>query len=97
MDGETGFVVHTFQEMADAVGKVRRIDPLRCREHVETHFGVRRMASQYLEAYEHILAGGSVPETVSTVPYIELGGRGAAVAVGHAVNPERLATATDTY
>ncbi len=87
VDGETGFVVHTFQEMVDAVGMVHRIEPVRCREHVEAQFGVRRMASQYLEAYEHILAGGSVPATVSPVPYAELGDRGAALAVGRAGNP----------
>ena len=58
VDGETGFVVRTFQEMVDAVGKAHLIDPARCREHVEAQFGTRRMASQYLEAYERILAGG---------------------------------------
>ncbi len=95
VDGETGFVVDTFQEMVDAVGKVHSIDPVRCREHVEAQFSVRRMASQYLEAYERILAGNSVPATPSTVPHAELGGRGAAVAAGDAVKQERLSTDTD--
>ncbi len=95
VDGETGFVVDTFREMVDAVGKVDMIDPLRCRKHVEAHFGTRRMATQYLEAYERILAAGSVPGTMSTVLHYELGGRSTPVAVGHADNTERLAAATD--
>ena len=82
--------------MVDAVGRVHRIDPLRCREHVEAQFGTRRMASQYLEAYERILAGDPVVAAVNTVPYAGLGDLGTAVAVG-AVNPERLAAATDAY
>ncbi len=86
VDGVTGFVVDTFQEMVDAVGKVHMIDPVRCREHVEARFGVRRMVSQYLEAYERVLAGASVaavaavPATISTVPHAELEDRLAAAA-----------------
>ena len=80
VDGVTGFVVDTFQEMVDAVGKVHMIEPVRCREHVEAQFGTGRMVSHYLAAYERILAGASVPATPSIFPYAELEDRRTAAA-----------------
>ena len=52
---ETGFVVDTLSEMADAVDQVYRIDRRRCREHVEQNFDAPRMADDYLRAYEQVL------------------------------------------
>lgn len=54
--GETGFVVETVEEMVQALDQLPQIDPRRCREHVERHFDVPRMADDYLAAYEHILS-----------------------------------------
>ena len=95
VDGVTGFVVDTFQEMVNAVGKVHMIDPVRCREHVESRFGVRRMVNRYVEAYERIVAGVSVPAALSAATYAELDDRGTATVAGGLAEPERLATAAD--
>ena len=53
--GKTGFVVNTVEEMVEAVRQVHRIDPYRCREHVEQNFNVTQMVDSYLAAYDHIL------------------------------------------
>lgn len=54
-DGETGFVVNTLIEMADAVEKTRNIDRALCRKHVELKFDAPRMVDDYLKTYERIL------------------------------------------
>jgi glycosyltransferase involved in cell wall biosynthesis len=56
-DGETGFVVDTTDEMAEAVGRIREIDPAACRKNVERRFDAPTMASNYLEVYRRILDG----------------------------------------
>ncbi len=58
MDGKTGFVVETLDEMVQAVGRVGEIDPRVCRAHVEERFDTPRMVDDYLEAYERVLAAG---------------------------------------
>jgi len=54
--GETGFVVETLDEMADAVDQVYEINRRRCREYVEERFDVPRMVDDYLRAYELVLS-----------------------------------------
>jgi glycosyltransferase involved in cell wall biosynthesis len=54
--GETGFVVDTLDEMAEAVDSIYQIDRRYCREYVERNFDVPRMADDYLKAYDHILS-----------------------------------------
>jgi glycosyltransferase involved in cell wall biosynthesis len=56
VDGETGFLVDNLEAMARAVLEVERIDPQRCRRHVEEQFNPQRMAADYLSLYEGILA-----------------------------------------
>lgn len=55
-DGQTGFVVDTVDEMADAVTQLGRIDPRACREHVERNFDIPQMIDGYVAAYERVLA-----------------------------------------
>ncbi len=55
VDGETGFLVHDVDEMAAAVRKLDRIDPLRCRQHVEENFDTARMVEAYVATYERVL------------------------------------------
>ncbi|HZP56271.1 MAG TPA: glycosyltransferase family 4 protein [Dehalococcoidia bacterium] len=62
--GETGFVVDTVDEMADAVLDLGRIDPARCRDHVQAEFSVERMARAYLRLYEAL----SEPLREATIP-----------------------------
>lgn len=55
VDGETGYVVRDADEMVDAVRRADRIDPRRCRRHVEENFDVPLMANRYLQAYQRII------------------------------------------
>jgi len=55
VDGETGFLVDDVEAMARAVLDADRIDPKRCRQHVEERFNPQRMAADYLSLYEAIL------------------------------------------
>jgi len=55
VDGQTGFIVDSPDEMVEAVGKVDQIDPAQCRRHVEQHFSSRVMGLKYLELYEQLL------------------------------------------
>ena len=66
--GETGFIVTTLHEMAEAVAQVEWIDPRRCREHVQQSFDVSRMVDDYLAAYDRILSeakGTATPKKLS--------------------------------
>jgi glycosyltransferase involved in cell wall biosynthesis len=54
--GRTGFVVDTFDELVDAVKRVRMIDRAACRRHVEVHFAVERMADNYEAVYRSLVA-----------------------------------------
>lgn len=59
--GQTGFVVGTIEEMADAVARVREISPWRCRAFVQENFNVQRMADKYLNAYGRIIDSSALP------------------------------------
>ena len=55
-DGETGFLVHDVEGMAQAVAeRVERIDPWACRAYVESRFAPSALADGYLSLYEKIL------------------------------------------
>jgi glycosyltransferase involved in cell wall biosynthesis len=56
VDGETGFLVDSVDEMVAAVGSVPQIDPRRCREHVAQNFAPANMANGYLRVYDRLLA-----------------------------------------
>jgi glycosyltransferase involved in cell wall biosynthesis len=51
---ETGFIVDTVDEMAEAVHEVDMIDPARCREHVRERFSPGIMAAEYVRLYEEL-------------------------------------------
>jgi glycosyltransferase involved in cell wall biosynthesis len=55
-DGKTGFVVDTEEEMIEATKLVDKIKPEDCRKHVEKNFSREKMARDYLEVYEKVLA-----------------------------------------
>jgi glycosyltransferase involved in cell wall biosynthesis len=56
IDGETGFVVDTMDEMVEAVKEVARIDRAACRRHVESRFTDAHMTAAYEAAYASVLA-----------------------------------------
>jgi glycosyltransferase involved in cell wall biosynthesis len=67
VDGETGFLVHDVDGMVRAVHRVDRIDPRRCRRHVEENFSAQRMTEGYLAIYERILEEAAIGERLIVV------------------------------
>ncbi len=55
VDGQTGFIVDTPDEMVEAVGKLDQIDPAQCRRHVEQRFSSQAMGQKYLNLYKEQL------------------------------------------
>ena len=58
--GRTGFVVDTFDELVDAVKRVRTLDRAACRRHVEARFSIRRMVDDYESVYRHLTTDSQV-------------------------------------
>lgn len=56
LNGKTGFVVDTEEEMAARIADIEKIDRLTCRRHVEEHFTVDKMVEGYEEAFSKILS-----------------------------------------
>ena len=56
-DQRTGFVVADVDGMAEAVSRVKEIDPALCRDHIATHFDGPIMAQNYVRLYRSIIEG----------------------------------------
>ncbi|MFH1594495.1 MAG: glycosyltransferase family 4 protein [Candidatus Omnitrophota bacterium] len=56
VDGKTGFVVDTEDEMVQATKKIGNIRPEDCRKHMETNYSRERMSKDYLALYKKILS-----------------------------------------
>lgn len=54
VEGETGFVVDSVEQAAQAVGKVETISPAACRANAEKRFSATAMAQGYAAVYESI-------------------------------------------
>jgi glycosyltransferase involved in cell wall biosynthesis len=52
----TGFLVSDVESMAEAVWRVGDINPHACRVHVEMSYSASRMADEYEQLYERLLA-----------------------------------------
>ena len=59
VDGETGFLVRTVEEMVQALPKIDEIDREAARSHVERHFSARVMAENYTRVYEQVRASNT--------------------------------------
>ena len=55
VDGRTGFICDSVEEMVLAARRIPTINPEWCREHVEARFSARAMADGYEAAYELLL------------------------------------------
>ena len=55
VDGVTGYLVDSPQDMVPVVDRASEIDPLACRRHVEACFSVDRMVDQYVALYQDYL------------------------------------------
>jgi glycosyltransferase involved in cell wall biosynthesis len=53
--GETGFLVDTVEQMAEAAGQTGAINPHACRSRVEALFSHQRMADDYERLYAKIM------------------------------------------
>jgi len=53
-DAETGFLVNSVEEAAKAVANISAIDRRKCRRAFERRFSAKRMAQDYLAAYQRI-------------------------------------------
>lgn len=55
IDGKTGFIVKNVNEMAEAVGKIDKIDRAFCRDHAIKNFSAKAMAEGYEDVYMNVL------------------------------------------
>ncbi len=55
LDGETGYIVDTIEEMVQAVKQAQKISPLACRNHVDQKFSLERMVNGYVDLYKTLL------------------------------------------
>ncbi|HET9015752.1 MAG TPA: glycosyltransferase family 4 protein [Thermomicrobiaceae bacterium] len=58
VDGVTGYVCDSIDDMAEAVSRIGRIDRAACRRHVEARFSAGAMADGYEAIYRRVLAEG---------------------------------------
>ena len=65
VDGKTGFVVDSLNEMVAAVERIDSIDPGECRRHVQNCFSITSMAAKYSELYQQIVDDPKVRETAA--------------------------------
>lgn len=54
--GRTGFLVHSVDEMADAIAEAGRIDPAECQARARARFPLERMTDAYLRRYRALAA-----------------------------------------
>ncbi len=59
VDGQTGYLVDSLEEMVAAVARAAGLRPAACRQRVEAEFGVDRMVEGYLAVYNRLLAPSS--------------------------------------
>jgi glycosyltransferase involved in cell wall biosynthesis len=55
IDGVTGFLVNTVEEMAEKIKMIDQIDRAKCLDHVKNNFSARVMAKNYLRYYQDIM------------------------------------------
>ncbi len=66
-DGETGYVVKSFDEMVTAVKRIDNIARKACREHAVNNFNAERMVNGYEKIYRKILS-----ERLVSIPHLKV-------------------------
>jgi glycosyltransferase involved in cell wall biosynthesis len=64
VDGQTGFIVSSVEEMAAAVDRVGELDPTAMRARVEQRFSAEAMVVGYEGVYQRVLADGGRAQRV---------------------------------
>jgi glycosyltransferase involved in cell wall biosynthesis len=54
-DGKTGFLCHDTSDMADAIGRIHKLDRAACRAEVEGYFSTKRMVDEHLNLFEELM------------------------------------------
>lgn len=57
-EGISGFMVESIEDAVRAVHRLDRIDPTACRRYFESRFTVTRMAQDYLQSFQRLIAQG---------------------------------------
>jgi glycosyltransferase involved in cell wall biosynthesis len=55
VDGKTGFLVDTLDEMVQAITRIGEIDRKETRQHAEQHFSARSMTEKYIRVYQKVI------------------------------------------
>lgn len=56
VDGQTGFLVDSVEDMTEKIAQIPRLSRLEVRKRVEEHFSARKMAEEYVKVYEEAIA-----------------------------------------
>ncbi len=56
VDGKTGFIANSLEEMAGAIKKIDTIDRQACRQHVENNFSNEKMIKNYEATFKKIIS-----------------------------------------
>jgi glycosyltransferase involved in cell wall biosynthesis len=62
VNGKTGWLVSSVEEMAQAIGRTVQIDTYECRQEAERRFSFRKMVDGYISLYRSVIAGNVAPE-----------------------------------
>lgn len=68
LDGQSGFLVDTEDEMGAAAGRLEEIDPEECRRSVVTRYDTGVVAALYERAYREVIADRSVHPVEAALP-----------------------------
>jgi glycosyltransferase involved in cell wall biosynthesis len=92
IDGENGFHVADEQEMAEAIRRLERIDPARCRESVASRYDVTIVADGYEAVYAHAMraAASRAPRFARHGQSLARGGERAERSVRHGTRASTL-------
>jgi glycosyltransferase involved in cell wall biosynthesis len=66
IQGKTGFICETWEEMADAVKYIDGIDRMTCRRYAEGNFSITHMIDKYERIYQQLITGKKHSKNVSS-------------------------------
>jgi len=59
VDGKTGYVVNNIEEAVERIKEIEKINRIDCHNHVRDNFSAKKMAIEYLKAYEDVIKDNS--------------------------------------
>lgn len=66
IQGKTGFICETWEEMADAVKHIDSIDRMACRRYAEENFSIAHMIDKYERVYQQLITDKKNSKNVSS-------------------------------